>query len=132
MTGTATDTHTTLKALFCEWCPSDCEKLGTLTAEERAGCVASGGFADVAVKAIDVVRFHQAMADKVEWYRHHNRSVAVVAGRRGGHRAACLCYRCGKFNPDNPDDNCPTANLIYAACVLTGVVTPIWECPDFA
>lgn len=40
-----------LKELFCQWCPNDCQdrEKDKLTDEERAGCVASGGFAQAAV-----------------------------------------------------------------------------------
>ncbi len=40
------------KELFCEWCPNDCRERekDKLTDEERAGCVASGGFAEESVK----------------------------------------------------------------------------------
>ena len=40
------------KELFCEWCPNDCRdrEKDKLTDEERAGCVASGGFAEESVK----------------------------------------------------------------------------------
>ena len=40
-----------LKELFWEWCPNDCRdrKKDPLTDEERAGCVASGGFAEEAI-----------------------------------------------------------------------------------
>ena len=68
----------------------------------------------------------------ITWYNHHGRQVAVRADLKGTHREVCLCYRCSKFQPDDNDNNCPTANLIYALCVRTGVVTPIWECPDYA
>ncbi len=69
---------------------------------------------------------------EIVWYAHHGRIVAVDAAHKHHHREACLCYRCTKFDDEDNDSNCHTANLIYAVCVLTGVVTPIWECPDFS
>ncbi len=120
MTDTATETQTALRFLFCAYCPHDCKG-------DFAVCETATYFAKAAVDTM----VSQSTSGKVEWYRHHGRLVAVRQALRGHYRESCLCYRCGKFNPDNPDDNCPTANLIYAACVLTGVVTPIWECPDF-
>ena len=40
-----------LRELFCKWCLHDCKdrEIDPLTDEERAGCVASGGFAEEAI-----------------------------------------------------------------------------------
>lgn len=35
-----------LKQIYCDWCPLDCEEQGTLTDEERMGCVACIGAID--------------------------------------------------------------------------------------
>ena len=42
----------TLRELFCGWCPNDCRDRDSepLTDEERAGCVASTGFAGDAME----------------------------------------------------------------------------------
>ena len=68
---------------------------------------------------------------RIVWYAHHSRIVAVDEAHKGHHREACLCFRCTKFDPDDQDNNCPTANLVYAVCVAQGIVSPVWECPDF-
>jgi hypothetical protein len=67
----------------------------------------------------------------IERYVHHGRDVAVESDLKGKHRAHCLCYVCDKFNPGGPD-HCPIAQRIYDTCVALGVVTPVWECPEFA
>lgn len=66
----------------------------------------------------------------IERYEHHGRVVAVEADLKGKHRQYCLCYGCARFNPGEAD-HCPIARRIYETCVEHGVVTPVWECPDF-
>ena len=67
-----------------------------------------------------------------EKYAHHEMMVWVRKDLKGNHRSHCLCYGCKRFLPGVPEDNCEIANLIYAANLATGVVTPVWECPDFS
>jgi len=63
-------------------------------------------------------------------YIHHGMLVAVDSNNIGKHRENCLCYSCRKFNPGD-EDNCMIANVVYANCVVHGLVTPVWECPQF-
>lgn len=63
-------------------------------------------------------------------YEHHGQRVWVREDLLGLHRDHCLCNSCGKFKPDTPD-NCPIAALLYRVCVLAGLTTPVWECPEF-
>lgn len=67
---------------------------------------------------------------KYECYVHHSNLVFVRRDLKGKHREHCLCHSCAKFNPGSPT-NCSKANLLYAVCVAFGLVTPVWECPDF-
>lgn len=67
----------------------------------------------------------------VEWYGHHGVPVAVQSDLKGRHREHCLCYKCGRFKPEDRQANCPTASLLYALCVRLGMTTPVWECPEF-
>lgn len=71
------------------------------------------------------------MSDKFTTYEHHGKTVTVLTEDKGLHRQYCLCYHCTKFNPGLPEENCPIANQVYATCVLVGLVTPVWECPEF-
>jgi len=64
-------------------------------------------------------------------YTHHGTMVSVRSDLQGKHREYCLCFSCEKFNPGKPETNCPIANLLYAVCLAHGVVTPVWECPQF-
>ncbi len=64
-------------------------------------------------------------------YVHHGIDVAVMKGLKGKHRGHCLCYKCSKFHPENREANCPIANALYCLDVLTGITTPVWECPEF-
>ena len=65
-------------------------------------------------------------------YTHHGRRVWVHKDLKGKHREHCLCSNCAEFNPGMPETNCPNANLNYAMDILTGMTTPVYECPDFS
>jgi hypothetical protein len=67
-----------------------------------------------------------------EQYEHHGKIVNVRSDLKGKHREHCLCYGCEKFKPDGGADQCPIAAAVYANCVQFGIVSPVWECPDFA
>jgi len=84
-----------------------------------------------AMRAVVKTVAEQEAFDEVERYRHHGNKVAVRSALKGLHRDHCLCWVCDKFQPEYPDDNCPIANALYALDVLTGCVTPVWECPEF-
>lgn len=64
-------------------------------------------------------------------YTHHDREVAVQEELKGKHRDHCLCFQCIRFKPQKRDENCPIANALYRFDVLTGCVTPVYECPEF-
>lgn len=66
----------------------------------------------------------------LERYEHHGREVHVISEVKGMHRAHCLCYLCGKYKGHGPY-NCIISNRIYETCRDFGVVTPIYECPEF-
>jgi len=63
-------------------------------------------------------------------YEHHGRIVSVFEYCKGLHKDVCLCYSCSKFHPGEPD-NCPIAQVTYENCVRFGILTPMWECPEF-
>ena len=67
----------------------------------------------------------------IERYVHHGRVVSVQSELMGKHRQHCLCFICNRFAPGKPD-HCPIAKQIYETCVEHGVVTPVYECPEFA
>jgi len=79
----------------------------------------------------------------IERYSHHGRDVAVRSELKGMHSHYCLCITgpgfavegdqrpCKKFNPGKPETNCPKANLLYAVDIVTGMTTPVFECPDY-
>ena len=71
------------------------------------------------------------MMGKIIKYNHHGKKVYVDEDLKGQHRAYCLCWRCKDFDPEDRAENCPIANLNFALDVLTGIVTPVWECPNF-
>jgi len=74
----------------------------------------------------------EEMSSPVVVYAHHGVDVSVMAHLIGKHREHCLCFSCAKFNPGKPETNCSIANLLYAVCLAHNVVTPVWECPEFA
>jgi hypothetical protein len=63
-------------------------------------------------------------------YEHHGNKVKVRKDLRGKHRQHCLCYHCKYYSADRKK-NCPISNAVYANCVKYGLVTPVWECPEF-
>jgi len=72
------------------------------------------------------------MIDRIIKYEHHGRRVSVRRSLKGRHRSHCLCWICQKFFPDDNGKNCKTAMQLYSLCVKCGLVTPVWECPEFA
>lgn len=68
---------------------------------------------------------------KVIKYEHHNIEVAVDGELKGKHREHCLCFKCQRFNPDVPDQNCRIAEMLFRFCRLNGMTTPVYECPEF-
>jgi hypothetical protein len=65
-------------------------------------------------------------------YSHHGVGVSVREDLKGTHRDVCLCYDCSYFNPGNPEENCPIANLLFAVAIAESIVAPVYECPNFA
>lgn len=62
---------------------------------------------------------------------HYGRVVTGFAELEGKHREYCICYHCNQFIPDVPDLNCPIARALFELDRLVGIVTPVWECPEF-
>jgi len=71
------------------------------------------------------------MQTTIERYEHHGRMVAVQSALRGSHREHCLCYACEKMKPGSPE-HCPIASELYTLVVKHGLVTPVYECPEFS
>lgn len=69
--------------------------------------------------------------NKYEKYTHHNFTVKVRSDLRGKHCEHCLCYDCKEFCPADREANCKIARAVFANCVEFGIVTPVWECPEF-
>ncbi len=67
----------------------------------------------------------------IERYNHHGTEVAVQSDLKGKHREHCLCFQCGKFKPEDRENNCKRANLLYAFCCAFGMTTPVYECGEF-
>ena len=64
-------------------------------------------------------------------YNHHGEIVTVREDLKGKHREHCLCWKCGKFFPEDREKNCPIANLLFAVDVQCGITSPVWECKKF-
>jgi len=67
---------------------------------------------------------------KITGYLHHGGYVFVDEELKGKHREHCLCFKCGLFKPNTPE-NCKLANLNFANCQLNNMVLPVYECPKF-
>jgi len=64
-------------------------------------------------------------------YQHHGEEMAVQEHLKGKHREHCLCFKCGKFFPDDRQKNCVIANVLYNIDISLNLVTPVWECGAF-
>jgi len=65
-------------------------------------------------------------------YNHHGEDVHVQPHLKGRHREHCLCYGCSKFTPaGEPGERCSIADDVFVNCQKHGIVSPIWECPNF-
>ena len=71
------------------------------------------------------------MTSPIVQYIHHGRLVSVYEYLKGKHRDHCLCYSCAKFQP-GCENNCPIAQKLYQFDVKHDLVTPVWECPQYA
>lgn len=71
------------------------------------------------------------MSNKIERYNHYGVMVNVRSDLKGKHKDYCLCYRnCQKFKPSG-NENCKIAQTVFETCVKFGIVTPMWECPEY-
>ena len=71
------------------------------------------------------------MAPNIVRYEHHGWMVSVQDHLKGKHQEHCLCWRCKRFNPDEPQHHCPVARELFEFDVRNGCVTPMWECSIF-
>jgi hypothetical protein len=69
--------------------------------------------------------------NQIIWYKHFDTLVAVRNDLKGKHREFCLCFRCGRFSPDDKEMNCPMAELLFSIDKFFHLTTPVWECPQF-
>jgi len=44
-------------------------------------------------------------------------------------KSECLCMKCGKLKPDQPD-NCKKANKLFEVCVKEDIAFAVTRCPD--
>ena len=83
-------------------------------------------------KADEGVQKGRMMDKKYEQYRHHGKGMVWVNSElKGRHKDYCLCYSCTKFIPQDRNANCVIADLLYATDCAMGIVTPVFECPNF-
>lgn len=69
--------------------------------------------------------------DRIVKFKHHGKLVSSRKELVGKHREHCLCWICGKFNPENPEKNCKIANLLYRVDIICEITTPIFYCKEF-
>jgi len=71
-------------------------------------------------------------SNRIICYEHHNTNVYVKEQLKGKHQDYCLCYQgCARFHPEDKENNCRIANKLYEFDKEFGLVTPIWECPNY-
>lgn len=68
---------------------------------------------------------------KIIEYIHHGNKVKVREDLKGKHVDHCLCYSCDKFVMETKKGNCHIANAVYDNYVEYGLVTPVYECPEY-
>lgn len=64
-------------------------------------------------------------------YKHYNNEPWVRQDLKGKHKAYCLCHSCVEFSASDSEANCPIAQELFELCQNYGLVTPVWECPEF-
>ena len=68
-------------------------------------------------------QFDQYMYQGItRWVRHD------LSGR---HKEHCLCHACEKFKPEELDENCEHAQMLFDTARLFHMVIAVWECPGF-
>lgn len=67
---------------------------------------------------------------KIVEYIHHGARVYVDEDLKGKHREHCLCLKCQRFKPSE-NNNCTTAQKLYAVCIEENLTTPVYECEKF-
>lgn len=108
------------------------DRLGVERSGENIVCERCGRLATLMnEEGIYLCEYCRIREGEFERYEHHGEDVAVRSDLKGKHRDYCLCHSCDKFKPGDREANCDIANLLYRVCVLTGITTPVWECPEF-
>ena len=64
-------------------------------------------------------------------YEHHGQQMSVIAGLKGKHARACLCFSGCKFFLPGQEGHCEIAAENFAMCKRRGIVAPVWECSKF-
>lgn len=82
-------------------------------------------------RLLDKVVDRVATDKQAFWVSTGDLMECALKNSKSRHRDACLCYDCGKFKPKDRELNCAIANAVFKNCVDFGIVTPVWECPDF-
>lgn len=62
---------------------------------------------------------------------HHGVEVKGDTNLLGKHREYCLCWRCKKFNPKEPEKSCKIANLLFRVDIMCEITTPVFYCREF-
>jgi hypothetical protein len=63
-------------------------------------------------------------------YIHDKREVWVKLENVTLHDDFCICHECEGYSPGH-DTHCPIAQEVSELNKKYGLVTPVWECPDF-
>ncbi len=83
------------------------------------------------LEALPQDAMESALMTDIVKYKHHGMEVFAMQHLAGTHREHCLCfYGCTRFRPGE-NDNCKIAADTFANCEKHGLVTPVFECPEF-
>ena len=73
----------------------------------------------------------EIMAKEFVKFDHHGAEVSADAELKGKHREHCLCFDCKAFTPEDRENNCKIANVLFNLCKLAEVTTPVMYCKEF-
>ena len=65
-------------------------------------------------------------------YAHNGQAVWARTDLQGKQKEYCICWACGKFNPNASDKGCPIICSVLQLAAEHGAVLPVWACPSFS
>ena len=64
-------------------------------------------------------------------FDHHGKEVSAMKHLQGKHKEHCLCWVCNKLTPEDHENNCKIANLLFNVNKVCEITTPVFYCAQF-